>query len=384
MDPTAGPISGPTAAATSPVSMRSTRPLSVGMLAPPWVPVPPLAYGGTELMVDTLSRGLRSAGHEVHLFTTGDSTCPVDRDSLFARADPDRMGATVLEVRHVAAAYEFFERVGVDVVHDHTIAGVFFDGRPADLPVVTTCHGPFDEDLTDLYRRASHRVGLIAISDDQSTRAPPDVPIAAVIRHGIDLDRYPFSPVAHDHLLFLGRMDRTKGVAVAVRAARAAERKIVIAAKMRNPDEHRYYQTEVAPLLGEDAVFIGEADQATKVDLLRGASALVNPISWPEPFGLVMIEAMACGTPVVGYPGGAAREIVDDGLTGYLVSTETGLVDALQKVEAIDRSACRAAVAKRFSSDRMVAEHVALYRSVIEAGAVIDLRNLEDHVSRQP
>lgn len=360
------------------------RPLSIGMLAPPWVPVPPVAYGGTELMVDTLSRGLVAAGHAVHLFATGDSTCPVDRDALFVEADPDRMGVTVLEIRHVAAAYEYFDRVGVDVVHDHTIAGVFFDGRPSELPVVTTCHGPFDEDLTDLYRRASSRVGLIAISHDQAQRAPADVPIRAVIPHGIDLDRYPFSEACDDHFLFLGRMHEHKGVAPAIRAARAAGERVVIAAKMRGPEERRYFATEVEPLLGDDAVYIGEADQPTKVDLLQRAKALINPISWPEPFGLVMVEAMACGTPVVGYPGGAAAEIVDHGVTGYLATSEPDLVEGLRTVGRIDRRECRAAVRRSYSADRMAADHVALYRSLVEERTVIDLRDLEDDLARKP
>lgn len=338
-------------------------PLRIGMLASPWVPVPPPSYGGSELVIDALARGLVDLGHDVELFATGDSTCPVVRSHLFETADPDRMGATVLETRHVAEAYERWSQSDFDLIHDHTLAGVFYRHRPAGVPIVTTCHGPFDEDLSDLYRRMSVDVGLIAISHDQASRAG-DIPISAVIHHGIMMDDYPVGP-GGDRLLFLGRMDPQKGVHVAAQVARRVGRPLVIAAKMRRPEEQRYFNEAVRPVLGGDIEFIGEADHVTKKELLGTSLALLNPISWPEPFGLVMIEALACGTPVLGFPGGAAPEIVDQGKTGFLVRTEDELVARVDDLADLDRSMCRAEAERRFSALRMARDHVELYRRIV-------------------
>ena len=151
--------------------------------------MPPPAYGGTELVLDALCRGLARLGHEITLFTVGDSTCRVRRRSLFEHGDADRMGATVLELRHASAAYDVFDASRVDIVHDHTVAGLFLHDRHS-TPVVTTSHGPFDDDLADLYGRVSDRVPLIAISHDQRSRAPAAVQVATVIHHGVDLARY--------------------------------------------------------------------------------------------------------------------------------------------------------------------------------------------------
>lgn len=360
--------------------VRQDDALRVGILAPPWVGVPPETYGGTELMLDSLARALVRLGHDVRLFTTADSRCPVTTAHLFEHSDPDRMGAAVLELRHVAAGYDDLVAAGVDIVHDHTLCGLFYNGRPADLPVVTTCHGPFDDDLVDIHRRTSHAVPVITISHDQARRAPSDITIAATIHHGIDPARYPFSSTPGDSFAFLGRMDSTKGVAEAARAARAAGVKLRIAAKMRNPTEFRYFHTEVEPLLDDRIVYIGEATVAEKLELLRDSIALINPIKWPEPFGLVMIEALACGTPVIGYPGGAAPEIVDHGVTGYLVESEEQLIHAIGRAGALDRVACRQRVVRDFTADRMAREHVEVYRSLIDQRRrVLDLRDLEGH-----
>jgi glycosyltransferase involved in cell wall biosynthesis len=333
------------------------------MVAPPWLPVPPTAYGGSELVIDLLCVGLQQAGHDVTLFTTGDSTCPVPRASILASCDPDQMGMSVLELRHVAAAYDMFR--DFDIVHDHTLAGLFYSERFPDLPVVTTNHCPFNADLTDLYGRVAARIPVIAISNDQASRAPTDLPIAAVIHHGLDLDRYRFGRSPEDHVLFLGRMSPDKGVDVAVRVARDAGVRLLIAARMQEPGELLYFRRVVKPMMGGKAEYVGEADFTTKVELLSTARALINPIGWPEPFGLVMIEAMACGTPVVGYGLGAAPEIVDHGLTGFLATNERGLVAGLRRIDELDRAGCRQVVADRFSADRMVADHVSVYRDVL-------------------
>ncbi len=334
------------------------------MLAPPWVAVPPPSYGGTELVLDVLSRGLQARGHHVVLFTVGESTCTVPREWLFEHADPDRMGSAVLELRHAAAGYDAF--AGYDIVHDHTLAGLFLAQGRQSVPVVTTSHGPFDADLNDLYRRAA--TPLIAISHDQARRAPDDVEVSTVIHHGLDTARYRFDPDGGDYLLALGRMSPDKGVDVAIEVARQAGLDLLIAAKMREPGEHRFFSETIEPLLGEGVRYVGEVGHRDKISLLGGAVALLNPIRWPEPFGLVMVEALACGTPVVVSACGAAPEIVRHGVTGYLGREVDELVAGVRAAADLDRRTCRSSVERHFSMARMAADHEAFYYSILAGG----------------
>lgn len=349
-----------------------SRSLRVGVLAPPWLPVPPSSYGGTELVVDVLCRGLQARGHEVRLFTTGDSTCDVPREWLFETGDPDRMGSAVIALRHTAAGYDALATC--DVVHDHTLVGLFVSRLHPELTVVTTNHGPFDQDLCDLYGRTASTVPLVAISHDQARHAPGNVPIGAVIHHGLDLDRYPFEGQGDDRLVFIGRMNQDKGVHTAIEVARRTGLDLAIAAKMREPVERRYFDTVIRPQLGRGIEYVGEIDHAAKISLLRGARALINPIQWPEPFGLVMAESLACGTPVVASHRGAAPEIVDDGATGFLADTPESLAAAAEDVVYIDRRRCRDRIERHFSMDHMAREHEAFYCSVIQRDAMLRRR----------
>lgn len=336
--------------------------MRIALIAPPWLPVPPPAYGGTEAVVDRLARGFVDAGHEVCLFTTGDSTCPVPRAWSLDHSVAERMGDSVTELRHVVHAYEAVK--GFDIVHDHTVVGPTYSLRFGDLPVVTTNHGPFNDDLKVVYRSIAGRVPIIAISHDQADTAG-DIPIAAVIHHGVDPDLFPVGAGEGGYFCFLGRMAATKGVLEAVLAARDAGVPLLIAAKNREPLEKQYFEREVRPLLGRDIEYCGEIGGKEKLDLLAGARALLNPIQWHEPFGLVMIEALACGTPVLAFPNGAAPEIIDHGITGFLCHDLPDLVARIGQVDELDRRACRAAVEGHFSTDRMVAEHLELYSSIL-------------------
>jgi glycosyltransferase involved in cell wall biosynthesis len=336
--------------------------LRIAIVAPPWLPVPPSAYGGTENVIDALARGLKRAGHEVLLHTTGDSTCPVERTHVFERAVGVGCGSSVHEIRHVTDAYTRFE--DVDVVHDHTLVGPLHSAAFPGLPVVTTNHGPFNAELIDLYRTISPRVPVIAISHHQASTAR-DVSIAAVIHHGVDLADFPVGTGGGGYALFVGRMSSSKAPHVAARIAREAGVPLLIAAKMNEPDEHAYFDAMVRPLLGGDVTYVGEVDRQTKLDLLSRAECLLNPIAWPEPFGMVMIEALACGTPVLSTHLGAAPEIVENGVTGFLRSDEAGLVDALRRVHEVSRSACRRRVEENFSVMHMVDKHVAVYEQAM-------------------
>lgn len=339
--------------------------MRVGLVAPPWVPVPPPEYGGTELVVAELATGLQRAGVEVVLFATGDSTCPVP----LRWHHPGALGTEYRpapELAHVEAAYRALQ--DVDVIHDHTLLGPHWARKHAvPAPVVTTVHGAFLPRLAAHYERL-HREGVhvVAISEAQAAAAPPGV-VERVIHHGIDPARYPLGAGEGGYVAFLGRMSADKGPHRAILAARAAGVPIRLAAKVRLQDEQRFFAEVVAPLLGPDTTFLGEVGHEAKVSLLQGASALVNPIGWDEPFGLVMIEAMMCGTPVVTFPAGAARELVDDGVTGFRCPDLVGLADAIAAARTLDRSTCRARAVERFSTARMVAEHLELYRSVLGA-----------------
>lgn len=336
--------------------------MKIGIISPPWVPVPPPAYGGTEAVVDRLARGFHALGHDVLLFATGDSTCPVETRWVWEQAEGMRIGMAAVELRHLLHAYEAVR--GCDIVHDHTLIGPVYAREFPDLRVVTTNHGPFNDELRDIYRFVGPRVPVIAISHSQAASAG-DVPVARVIHHGIDPEAFPVGRGDGGYFLFLGRMTPEKGARRAALVARKAGVRLVIAAKMREPWEHRFFAEQVQPLLSEDVEYVGEVGGREKCELLAGARALLNPIRWPEPFGLVMIEAMACGTPVLSFREGAAPEIVDDGVTGFLCEDEEDMAATLERVDEIDRRACRAAVEGYFSTRRMVEDHLRLYRDVL-------------------
>lgn len=336
--------------------------MRIGIIAPPWVPVPPPAYGGTEVVIDGLARGLHAAGHDVLLFATGDSTCPVPTDWVLERAVGTVATGPATELRHAVGAYDALLAWGADVVHDHTLTGPVY-ARSLGVPVVTTNHGPFVGELGPCYRVMSGSASIVAISHHHAASAG-DIPIAAVIHHGVDVDTFPLGAGRGGYAAFLGRMSPDKGVHVAARIARAAGMPLRIAAKMREPAEQAYFTTSVEPLLGDGITYVGELDRDGKLGLLAEASCLLNPIAWPEPFGMVMIESLACGTPVVATPWGSVPEIVTDGVTGFVRGAETELVACLSQVGDIDRTRCRDEAATRFSTARMVADHVALYEQV--------------------
>lgn len=347
--------------------------MRIGIVAPPWLPVPPPAYGGTENVLDTLARGLDAAGHDVLLCTTGDSTSPVERSSVFERAVGVGSGSSVDEIRHVIHAYGALE--GADVVHDHTLVGPLYSAAFPGLPVVTTNHGPFNAALIDLYRVIAARVPVIAISHDQASSAV-SVPIAAVIHHGVRPADFPVGAGGGGFAVFLGRMHPSKGPHVAAEIARTAGFPLRIAAKMREPEERAYFETMVRPLLGSDVVYVGEVDRRAKLELLSDAECLLNPIAWAEPFGMVMIEALACGTPVLTSDYGAAPEIVQDGVVGFVRSDKAGLVEALGHVHEIKRATCRERIATVFSAERMVASHVEVYERAVAKAAGLRLEVL--------
>jgi glycosyltransferase involved in cell wall biosynthesis len=311
-------------------------------------------------VLDNLARGLRAAGNDVLLYATGDSTCEVPTRWVRERAAGTVNTGSATELHHVVNAYEVVLDWLPDVVHDHTLVGPVYAER-FGIPIVTTNHGPFDGELGDYYRAIAARVPIIAISRHHASSAV-GTPIAAVIHHGIDVDMFPVGLGDGGYAAFLGRMSPDKGVHTAAEIARAAALPLRIAAKMREPAECAYFERAVAPLLGDGIEYVGEVAGADKVELLAGATCLLNPLAWHEPFGMVMIEALACGTPVVATPCGSVPELVTDGVTGFIRSDPMGLADAARRAGDIDRNRCRQEAAARFSTAQMVAHHVDLYR----------------------
>lgn len=337
--------------------------LRIGLIAPPWVPVPPTAYGGTELVVDTLARALTAAGHDVVLVATADSTCPVRRLWVFETA-PRPMNTVAEELRHVQGAYDAIAGE-VDLIHDHTALGpVWAVAAGVTTPIVATAHGPITDLNRGVYAMTGRTVHLTAISRRQQELAG-DLPFHHVIHHGLDASRFEPGPGDGGYLMFVGRMSREKGVREAVQIARGAGLPLIVASKMREDAEIEYFEERVRPVADASVTFLGELSPAERDSYLRRAVALVNPIDWEEPFGLVMTEALALGTPAIVTPRGAAPEIITDGLTGFVIDDVEQGVTAVGRIGEIDRRECRMAIEGYFSAERMAAQYVELYRDVL-------------------
>jgi len=327
------------------------------MVSTPFVPVPPPGYGGTELVVDTLTRALERRGHEVVVFATRDSR--VKRlKSLFPRAvwPPDPHA----ELLHCRFAARVIQAGAFDVIHAHVPSMLAFASElPA--PMVYTLHHEARPALSAFYGRIEG-VRHVAISARQAELADPSP--RDVVHHGLDPELYPLVGPGGDAAFFLGRLSRTKAPDVAIEAARRAGLPIVVAGRFHAQDDGPEWERELGLLLAEPHVrWIREADLPTKRRRFARSRALLVPLRWEEPFGLVMIEALLAGCPVIAYPRGAAPEIVEDGVTGFLVRNCREMAAALRRAAMLDRPAIQARARARFSADRMAERYLAVYRS---------------------
>jgi glycosyltransferase involved in cell wall biosynthesis len=335
--------------------------LRILQIAPPWFPVPPDRYGGAELVVAGLTDRLVDAGHDVTLLASGGSRTRARLRTVFADPPSQLLGDPVIEARHILAGYD--DRSSYDVIHDHTLIGTVLGSRLSGPPVVHTLHGQWTPTNRPLYRDLGQHVSLVAISHDQAARAG-DIPVAGVVHNGIDIDQHPLGTGDGGYLAWLGRAGQDKGADVALQVAQKLGRPLRMGVKLNEPDEHAWWAQHMEPHLDDAGVeVIHNADHASKVALLRGASVLLFPIRWDEPFGLVMAEANACGTPVVAFARGAAPEVIADGTTGILVETDDidGMCAAVERAVTFDRSACRQWVADNFSTERMAAGYLRIY-----------------------
>ena len=339
--------------------------MRIAQVAPLFESVPPQRYGGTERVVSYITEELVRRGHDVTLFASGDSCTRATLVPVIERAE--RLNAStfdlcwteaVRELDMVAARADDF-----DVIHCHVDYLAFPMAHLLRTPTVHTLHGRLDlPQLQTLYRHFND-VPLVSISDAQRRPLEPlGVRWAGTVYHGQPLARYPLGDGGGDYLAFLGRCSPEKQLDVAIEIARRVGMTLRIAVKVDAKDRE-YFERVIEPQLDDPLIeFIGEIGDDDKADFLGNARALLFPIDWPEPFGLVMVEAMACGTPVVTRPCGAAPEVVKHGRTGFVVDSLVELVEAVKRIDEIDRAECRRHVEKRFSVARMAEGYEAVYR----------------------
>jgi glycosyltransferase involved in cell wall biosynthesis len=342
--------------------------MRVAVISPPWFPVPPTGYGGIEWIVSLLADGLAKEGHDVTLFASGDSRTRAKLAWVFEHAPSEQIGRSLPDLRHALSAYE--RAADFDVINDHTghVGAVL--GGLVETPVVHTVHGPLDGEPGEVYesiRQVAPQVGLISLSLNQR-RPRPDLNWIANIPNALDLEHYPCQPHKGEYLLFLGRMNHEKGAHRAIAVAMELGLPLKLAGKARERREQEYFAEFVEPHLGEGIEYLGEVNHGTKVELLQNARATLFPIEWEEPFGLVMIESMACGTPVIATRHGAVPEVIEeDGRGGLVVDSWRDIPEALERADEIDPREARRFAEERFAPERMVADYVRAYESAIAA-----------------
>jgi glycosyltransferase involved in cell wall biosynthesis len=339
--------------------------MKIAVLSPVWFPVPPTGYGGIEWVVSLLADGLVEAGHEVTLFASGDSQTKAELAYVYEVAPSEQIGRAEYEVRH---ALTCFERAGeFDVISDHSGPPAAVIAGAVATPTVHTVHGPLLGDPGELYEqiaRVAPRTRLISISMNQ--RKPhPDLPWLANVPNALDFSVYPAQPKRGEYLLFLGRLNLDKGAHRAVAVAMETGIPLKIAGKMREPAELQYFSEFIEPHLREGKIeFLGEVTHGEKVELLQNARATLFPVEWEEPFGLVMIESMACGTPVIATRWGAVPEVIEQGRTGVIVDDYREMAGALAQADALEPADLRHAAEERFSKERMVGEYLEAFAAV--------------------
>lgn len=337
-----------------------SKKLRIGVLAPPWLKVPPETYGGTELIVDILCRGFKEAGHEPILFAAGDSSCPVELQASFniAEMPPDKYK----EHAHIAHFLRLADELDLDIIHSH-LEGLQPYSPLLRIPVVCTLHVEITSSRR-AFLSGNKGVTYVAVSADQAESFPID---AEVIYHGIEMQRYPIEYINRDYFLFLGEISRRKGVDTAVAVARELKKPLRIAGYLPPTEEEWFFELMMADDCKELIDFIGPVGFADKIKLLKRAVALLAPIRWREPFGLVVIEAMACGTPVIANARGALPELIEDGVTGFLCNSTDELVQAGENVGCIDPVLCRKRVEYLFDHRRMIGDYLHLFNKCITA-----------------
>lgn len=347
-------------------------------IAPPWFAVPPTGYGGIEAIVALLCDGLVDAGHDVTLLASGGSDTKARLVTVYDEPPSARLGDGFIEAVHVLAGYR--RRHEFDVIHDHTgHVGLSIAGVVDGPEVVRTLHSPWTPEVIALHRAAGHRPNVVTISHDQARRAPADIQVAGVVPNGLALDDFTMRtdrPTDDGYLLFVGRAAPEKGPATAIEVAKRLGRKLKMLIKVNEALEKEYWNEVLAPALeGVDVEVQPSLDAKAKAELFAGASATLCPLAWAEPFGLMMVESMACGTPVIAFARGAAQDLVDDGRTGFLVPRDDidAMCEAVGKVSQINPADCRSRVETLYSAQAMVNGYLEVFDRVTSSGRVVNL-----------
>jgi len=343
------------------------RRLRIAQIAPLVERVPPKKYGGTERIVHVLTEELVRRGHEVTLFASGDSLTSAKLFSVYPRGLrearlKDLYGSNVFTQLSIGLAYGLQDEY--DIIHDHLGYLSLPTANIAHVPTVFTIHNAFSPINRRIFT-ALNRPHYVAISYAQARLAPP-VKINDVVYNGLPMQSYPFSKEHDDYLLFVGRISFEKGVHYAIEVAQALNLPLIIAAKLdQATDDLPYFRTYIEPRLNNESVrWIGEVDEDERNRLMSRALCLLHPVTWPEPFGLTLIEAMACGCPVVAFRRGSIPEVVVHGRTGYVVRDVEGMIEAVEKIDRISRAACRRRVLKHFNAERMTEGYESIYYKI--------------------
>jgi glycosyltransferase involved in cell wall biosynthesis len=342
--------------------LSDTFTLKIALIAPPFIAVPPADYGGTELFVAQLAEGLQRAGTQVVVYANGESTVDVERRSLYKQSRwpiKNAEHALIRATNHESWAIQDAAKE-CDIIHVHSPHALTFT-RFIDKPTVLTLHGPHDPKLSEFYAYFPD-VYYVAISNSQCKSET--MPHIRTIYHGVNPGQYTFRQQKQRYLSFIGRLALIKGAHLAIEVARQTGIPLKIAGDVQ-PINRDYYEKKIQPQIdGELIQYIGTADFKAKNDLLSNSMAMLFPIQWREPFGLVMVEAMACGTPVLAKPGGSVAEIVRDGVSGYICRNVQQMAECVSKLD-LDTAGIRRYVEENFSIDRMVHSYLSLYEDAL-------------------